>query len=109
MKRHGVTIQLLLEADFPDLAQQGLDFICQQGGKDPCTPTPEQQEEGGALIISKTVDDLLSISSQDPLPKVSLGRQTKAVYNRWSGPLVWTIGLAMCMQNPISPLVGMVQ
>ena len=66
------SIQLLLEAGFPDLVEEAMDYICQRAEK-PLAPQqqPVTPKTDHAAVVFQTVEDLISISADQPVPKVS--------------------------------------
>ena len=64
------SIQLLLEAGFPDLVEEAMDY---QRAEKPLAPPqqPVTPKTDHAAVVFQTVEDLISISADQPVPKVS--------------------------------------
>ena len=70
-----IKLQLLLEAGFEEIVETAITFVCDLGkaqgtvqGK-LAQPTTSSDD---ASVVQQTIEDLIDICSQQPVPKVSL-------------------------------------
>ena len=74
-----IKLQLLLEAGFEEIVETAIKFVCDLGkaqGTVQGTLAQPTTSSDDASVVQQTIEDLIDICSQQPVPKVSLIHST---------------------------------